>query len=553
MIFGLKRISIYYQFNIKGAIMNEEKSSTEKRFCPVCGKLLKSNQKTFCSKGCCHSPKGQTIVFKKRTQTNLEKYGVENVSQKSEIKEKVKQTVERLYGGYTFQSKELSERVKKTNLEKYGAENPFQSEEIKEKIKKTCLEKYGVENPSKSKDIIEKIKRICLEKYGVENTSQLDEVKEKIKESNLKKYGVEHAAQFDGIKNKMIMEIRKANTNIFLKNMAKKGLSLVSSIDDYYEVKSGDILKFKCNICGNIFDYRIRKTGFHSCNIYCPSQFHKNSSQYEQEIFDWLSSLGITNIERNKRDWNGQRGIEADLYLPDYNLAIEFNGIYWHSDKNKPNDYHYNKWKFFKDQNIDCIQIFENEWLNKKDIVKSIIMNRLGLNTKIQIDKIEQIDSELFKQFIDSNYIFDYIVSEYKFGMFVNDELVAVVGISKNNNYVIDSFCVKVGCDLDECSYHYIFDEIKNIFKGNDIELLFNSRYFNGELFQNFGFKYLNHSMTKRFIFKINDYNLIEYRDDKSIIEKLNLNYNNDLSLEENLLNNKCLSIYDCGYDVYFI
>lgn len=52
----------------------------------------------------------------------------------------------KLYGGYTMQSKILSEKVKQTNLEKYGCENVFAAEEIKDKIKDTCISKYGTNN-----------------------------------------------------------------------------------------------------------------------------------------------------------------------------------------------------------------------------------------------------------------------------------------------------------------------------------------------------------------------------------------------------------------------
>lgn len=75
--------------------------------------------------------------------------------------------------------------------EKYGITNVFQRDDVKEKISKTCLEKYGVENYSQSQNFKNKIKEICLEKYGVEHHLMAEKIRDKMKQTNLKKYGVE--------------------------------------------------------------------------------------------------------------------------------------------------------------------------------------------------------------------------------------------------------------------------------------------------------------------------------------------------------------------------
>lgn len=85
--------------------------------------------------------------------------------------------------------------MKNTNIKKYGVENLFQSKEIKEKIKLTNLKKYGVENPTYSKEIRQKTMKKCLEKYGVEHTCKLNNVIKKCKEAILNKYGTEYPFQ----------------------------------------------------------------------------------------------------------------------------------------------------------------------------------------------------------------------------------------------------------------------------------------------------------------------------------------------------------------------
>lgn len=111
-------------------------------------------------------------IREKIKQQNLDKYGVENVSQAPEIQEKRKKTFLNNYGFESaLTSPEVREKIKETNLERYGVENVYQSKEIKEKIKKTLQERYGIGiiNPMQIKSVQNKAKETLLEKYGVES------------------------------------------------------------------------------------------------------------------------------------------------------------------------------------------------------------------------------------------------------------------------------------------------------------------------------------------------------------------------------------------------
>ena len=65
--------------------------------------------------------------------------------------------------------------------------------------------------------------------------------------------------------------------------------------------------------------------------------------------------------------------------MPDYKFGIEFDGLYWHSNIYKDNDYHLNKTELCEKENIQLLHIFEDEWVNKKEIVKSIIKSKLNI------------------------------------------------------------------------------------------------------------------------------------------------------------------------------
>jgi very-short-patch-repair endonuclease len=72
-------------------------------------------------------------------------------------------------------------------LEKYGVENPSQLTEIKEKKKQAYLNRYRVDNPLKDLKIREKRKRTCQRKYGTDHPLKNSEIKEKQRQTRLSK------------------------------------------------------------------------------------------------------------------------------------------------------------------------------------------------------------------------------------------------------------------------------------------------------------------------------------------------------------------------------
>lgn len=69
--------------------------------------------------------------------------------------------------------------------EKYGVDNVFQLKDIKDKTRRTLISKYGVDcNVAHIPEIAEKIKQTNLRKYGVEYSTQADLVKRKMRQSH---------------------------------------------------------------------------------------------------------------------------------------------------------------------------------------------------------------------------------------------------------------------------------------------------------------------------------------------------------------------------------
>lgn len=209
-----KRIKRFRQFICKECLTKTYK-------CEVCGKDVRylSVHKFEFTHLCktCKTKKTiseDPLFYQKRNekikQTNLQRYGVENVFQIEEIKERSKQTCLEKFGTeHATQSKDIKEKVKNTLEFRYGISNAFQSEksiqnrnlayteEWKQKIKKAHQK-----SPEEEKIILEKREKTCLEKYGRRNIFQTDDMKRKSMQTCLEKYGVPFSAKSKIVRNK---------------------------------------------------------------------------------------------------------------------------------------------------------------------------------------------------------------------------------------------------------------------------------------------------------------------------------------------------------------
>jgi hypothetical protein len=322
----------------------------------------------------------------------LEKYGVINVFQLTEIKEK----------------------TKKTNIEKYGVENPSQSEVIKEKKKDTNRKIFGNDWALSSLQVKEKSKKTLMDKYGVDNISKIDVIKQKKKATCFNNFGAEVISQTqrfrDLYKNKIL-------------NFLQEKYNIIDYNDNSYTLH--------CKECGN--DYQINKKSFQTrnnfnvdiCTICNPINSH--TSSLENNLKDYLAEL------KEKLIFNDRSIIapyELDIYLPEQKLGIEFNGLYWHSELFKTKDYHLKKTEMAEKNDIKLIHIYEDDWLYKQNIVKSRISNILGKSEKIYARKceIKEInDNDLVREFLNINHIQGFVGSRIKIGLFYNQELVSLM------------------------------------------------------------------------------------------------------------------------------
>lgn len=164
--------------------------------------------------------------------------------------------------------------------------------------------------------------------------------------------------------------------------------------------------------------------------LYNPSINFRSKGQIELEEF--LIANGIDVDSCTQKILNGT---ELDIYLPKYHIAIEYNGLYWHSEKNGKNKYyHLDKTQKCLDKNIRLIHIFSDEWLKKKEIIKSRLLNLLNKNTeKIYARKCEivSLTKEEKKIFLNNHHLQGNDKSSIMIGLRYRNNIVAVITLGK--------------------------------------------------------------------------------------------------------------------------
>lgn len=357
---------------------------------------------------------------------NRRKWGVDYFSQTPEYTDKFKKTMKERWGvEYAQQSDIIREKTKSTNLEKFGVENPFLDNKM---IKSKFKEKWGVDHPSKIKEINDRIKNT----KEIKNTSlSSPEIREKIKETNNIRYGSNTPTQ----------------SNLLRDNK-------ITNDKNHIKYVSESVSEFKCDLKKDHIFY-INSSNYHNrkrsrlplctvCNPISDSQSIK-----EKELFEFIKSIYDGEVVQSYRD-----GLEIDVYLPYLKLGFEFNGLYWHSEKWKAKNYHLNKTKHFKEKGIRVIHIWEDDWNNKKGVIKSQIKNWLGLTVnKIWARKcdVKEVDVKSSTSFLNENHIQGKVASSLKLGLYYNDNLVSLMTFNQyegrnkmsEGSWNINRFCNK--------------------------------------------------------------------------------------------------------------
>lgn len=474
----------------------------EIRKCVICNKefqIWRSIQKNTCSKNC-SSIYRSTIVSKKMMETKKEKYGEDWNNYKKSLDTKKKK-----YGTLNF-----TDKANQTKLELYGTLN------FTEKANDTKMERYGTLN------FWNKAEQTINDRYG-----SLSEVRTK------------HAFQL-------------------LQHKYKDDVIFLFSEQEYLGVRFEDIdieYSFRCVKCHNEFKDSIR---LHK--PMCPKCYPKPRSKFQKEIKEYLLSLN-ENLQIYENNRKLIKPLELDLVLPEQKLAIECNGVFWHSELGgKDQKYHVFKTDACQLKNFRLIQIWETEWNDKKDIVKSILRSILKYNIqKIYARNciIKHIDKNIADEFLTKNHLQGSDSSSIRLGLYYNEELVSIMTFGKSRfdktiEWEMSRFCSLLNTNIVGGA-NKLFKYFLKMYDPISIISYSDRRLFIGTVYQLLGMKFEHFTSPNYYYFDINKspkiilYNRIKFQKHK--LKKLFPNTYDDAMTEwENMKENGYNRIWDCGH-----
>lgn len=171
------------------------------------------------------------------------------------------------------------------------------------------------------------------------------------------------------------------------------------------------------------------------------------------EIADYVRNLKLDVIVNDKTQISPK---ELDVYVPYKKFAIEFNGLYWHSELNRDDNHVVQKLSALQSK-IKLLTIFEDEWRDKQDIVKSMIKSKLGLNQRLcgaRQCKVVNLTKKQRCEFFDANHLDGDVRSKVAFGLEYDGEIVSVVSLrtplhkSQDKILEIARFASKIDCNI---------------------------------------------------------------------------------------------------------
>ena len=282
----------------------------------------------------------------------------------------------------------------------------------------------------------------------------------------------------------------------------------------------------------------------------CPHCSHSISSA-ETEISDFIRNLGF-NIETRSKVLGD---CEIDILVPSLNFGIEYNGLYWHCELTKDKNYHLNKTIKAEKAGIKLFHVFEDEWEDKNEIVKSIISNQLGVTkNKIYAREcvINEIDTKTASIFLKENHLQGYCPASIRLGLFYKGNLVSVMTFGKSRHFVGNGkyewellrFSNKINTNVIGGASK-LFKYFTKKINPQSVVSYADRRWSSGNLYKILGFNKYNES-SPNYYYIIKAQRVYRFNMRKSILIK-KYGCPPDMTEKEFCYKNKWYRIYDCG------
>lgn len=414
-----------------------------------------------------------------------------------------------------YKSPTAKEKRKVTCLEKYGATTNLITAETREHTKRK-LGGLGLASPK----IKEKVRETTQKRYGVDNVFQHPSVIEKIKRKHQNKYSGKHYSQ------QHISDdtLKKLQSYDFCKQVCDDKNKTFSAYAEENQITTTTLLKYI-----RMHELKINR---------------KPTSSLERLICEFLDSIKISYIT-NTRDIINR---EIDIFIPEFNIAIEINGLYWHSEKvNSNRQANFQKYKQCREKNIQLLTFYEHQFHENVDVIKSIIRHKCKQSNRIYARncQIITLSSKEKRNFFDDNHIDGDAVSSINIGLECDGILYAAISIGKSR---FDKSCTHELIRFATLTDHAVIGGFSKLFNhaiNNNPDITAMISYANlsisnnGDVYNQNKFQYLDTTSISYFYWRYEDkkFNIkSRYSAQKSKLQRILPQYNSANTEYQNML-----------------
>lgn len=223
-------------------------------------------------------------------------------------------------------------------------------------------------------------------------------------------------------------ELKRLSTEEVKSRVEADGSLTLISVDGYVNNRVQNI-HVKCNTCGETTCRSLKELQNNRCYNCDPV-----GSTVQVQIASYIKSLGF-DVAVNARDVipGDHRGAELDIFVPSKNVAIEYNGLYWHCSLHKSDVYHQNKTMLCNERGIKLFHIFQDEWSDNVDVVKAMIRHSLGMSTKLGARecKIVTVHGDVRRKFFEENHLDGDVPASYAIGLEHDGDVVMMISLRR--------------------------------------------------------------------------------------------------------------------------
>lgn len=441
--------------------------------CEVCGASFEytcrpTERPKTCSRSC---------QEKLRSLTTMKRYGVRNVSELDYIKKKISEK---------NSSEEVKEKRRQTSLDHWGVDNPAKHPEVSRRMSQTMS----------SDEYLRKREATCLDRYGCSSPMQNDDVKAKQIATNRLRYNMKGHPHSKDDYMKMMVDPSKVDNYLRFKEDPS------SYINSNYE-NSPTISQLEQ-------DLGVTNTPIYNILIEanCRQLLATTYSTMEDDVVGYLKYL-VPDAIIIRNDRTVIKPLELDIYLPEYNVAIECNPVATHNSSfidpwgspPKHYKYHQNKSELARKQGVFLFHIFGYEWNNKQNVIKSMLQNLLKCTpNKIGARSLHvvEVSHEVAVKFLDINHRQGGMNASVRLGLVDdNGEIFSLMTFNHPRNslgqtagqceWELSRFCSKLNTSVVGAGSK-LFKHFVKIFNPSSIVSYSDVAHTSGKLYTHLGF-----------------------------------------------------------------